>query len=94
MSNRWICGNQGRESLIQRHCAAAESLNSLYKREIIDLRKDWQGADDVTVATMDWVHWHNEGRLHSYCGDMPSKEYKEICYKALESGKLRDGSQI
>ena len=73
--------------------AAAESLNSLYKRELIDLRKDWQGVDDVMIATMDWVQWYNEERLHSYSGDMPPKEYEEIYYKALDSGKLRDGSQ-
>ena len=68
--------------------AAAESLNSLYKRELIDLRKDWQGVDDVMVATAGWVHWYNEVRLHSYSGDIPPKEYEEIYYKALESGKL------
>ena len=73
--------------------AAAESLNSLYKRELIDLRKDWQGVDDVMVATADWVHWYNEVRLHSYSGDMPPKEYEEIYYKALASGKLKAGSQ-
>ena len=73
--------------------AAAESLNSLYKRELIDLRKDWQGADDVMIATMDWVQWYNEVRLHSYCGDMPPKEYEKIHYKALASGKLRGSSQ-
>jgi putative transposase len=33
--------------------AAAESLNSLYKRELIDFRKEWQGVDDVMIATMD-----------------------------------------
>jgi putative transposase len=54
----------------------------LYKRELIDLRNDWQGLDDVMVATMDWVHWYNEGRLHSYCGDMPPKEFEERYYKA------------
>lgn len=73
--------------------AAAESLNSLYKRELIDLRKDWRGVDDVMVATADWVHWYNEVRLHSYSADMPPKEYEEIYYKALESGKLKAGSQ-
>jgi putative transposase len=45
------------------------------------------------TATMDWVQWYNEERLHSYSGDMPPKEYEEIYYKALESGKLRGGSQ-
>jgi putative transposase len=73
--------------------AAAESLNSLYKRELIDLRKDWQGVDDVMVATMDWVYWYNEDRLHSYCGDIPPKEFEEIYYKALASDKLSGSSQ-
>ena len=58
--------------------AAAESLNSLYKRELIDLRGDWKGADDVMVATADWVRWYNEVRIHSYSGDMPPKMYEEI----------------
>ncbi len=73
--------------------AAAESLNSLYKRELIDLRGDWQGADDVMVATADWVRWYNEVRIHSYSGDMPPKMYEEIYYKALASGKLGTSSQ-
>jgi putative transposase len=73
--------------------AAAESLNSLYKRELIDFRGNWQGAADVIVATADWMQWYNEVRLHSYCGDIPPEICEEIYYKALESGKIRDGSQ-
>ena len=74
--------------------AAAEALNSLYKRELIDPRKDWQGVDDVMLATMDWVQWYNEDRIHSYSGDMPPRKYEEIYYQALESGKLTSSSQI
>jgi putative transposase len=74
--------------------AAAESLNSLYKRELIDPKNNWQGVDDVMLATMDWVQWYNEDRLHSYSGDMPPKKYEEIYYAALESGKLTISSQI
>jgi putative transposase len=70
-----------------------ESLNSLYKRELIDPHGDWRGADDVMVATADWVQWYNEVRIHSYSGDMPPKMYEEIYYKALASGKLRTSSQ-
>jgi putative transposase len=44
--------------------AAAEALNSLYKRELIDRKKYWQGVDDVMLATMDWVQWYNEDRIH------------------------------
>jgi putative transposase len=73
--------------------AAAESLNSLYKRELIDFRGGWQGVDDVMVATADWVHWYNEIRIHSYSGDMSPKMYEEIYSEALKTGKLRGGSQ-
>jgi putative transposase len=67
--------------------AAAESLNSLYKRELIDL-KEWEGVNDVMLATMDWVQWYNEERIHSYSGDIPPKKYEEAYYQALESGRL------
>ena len=73
--------------------AAAEALNSLYKRELIDPKKDWRGVDDVMLATMDWVQWYNEDRIHSYSGDMPPKKYEEIYYQALETGKLTSSSQ-
>jgi putative transposase len=73
--------------------AAAEAVNSLYKRELIDLRKDWEDAGDVMLATMEWVQWYNEIRLHSYCGDTPPEEFEEIYCKALASGKIRGGSQ-
>jgi putative transposase len=74
--------------------AAAEALNSLYKRELIEPKKDWLGVDDVMLATMDWVQWYNEDRTHSYSGDIPPKKYEEIYYEALESGKLTSSSQI
>ena len=63
--------------------AAAESLNSLYKRELIDLRAPWEGEDDVMVVTADWVQWYNDDRIDSYAGDMPPKKYEEAYYKAL-----------
>ena len=73
--------------------AAAEALNSLYKRELIDPKEDWVGVDDVMLATMDWVQWYNEDRIHSYSGDIPPKKYEEVYYEALESGKLTSSSQ-
>jgi len=45
------------------------------------------------LATMDWVQWYNEDRIHSDSGDMPPKKYEEIYYQALESGKLTNSSQ-
>ncbi len=60
--------------------AAAESVNSLYKKELIDLDGPWEGVRDVTFATMEWVAWYNTERLHSSCGYIPPKEFEENYY--------------
>jgi putative transposase len=73
--------------------AAAESLNSLYKRELIDFHGSWEGAMEVTIATMEWVAWYNSERLHSYCGGIPPKEFEESFYKSQESAKIMTGIQ-
>ncbi len=57
--------------------AAAESVNSLYKKELIDRDGPWDGVRDVTFATMEWVAWYNSERLHSACGYIPPKEFEE-----------------
>ena len=57
--------------------AAAEAVNSLYKKELINFEGPWQGAGDVTVATAEWVSWYNNERLHSACGDIPPAEYEK-----------------
>jgi putative transposase len=57
--------------------AAAEAVNSLYKKELINLEGPWQDAGDVTVATAEWVSWYNNDRLHSACGDVPPAEYEK-----------------
>lgn len=56
--------------------AAAEAVNSLYKKELINLEGPWQDAGDVTVATAEWVSWYNNDRLHSACGNIPPAEYE------------------
>ncbi|MFL6054560.1 MAG: DDE-type integrase/transposase/recombinase, partial [Actinoallomurus sp.] len=42
--------------------AAAESLNSLYKRELIDRLGPWNDLEDVTKNTMEWVSWYKCGK--------------------------------
>jgi putative transposase len=73
--------------------AAAESLNSLYKKELIDFHEPWEGAVDVTIATMEWVAWYNTERIHSYCGNIPPKEYEESFHPKQESAILMAGNQ-
>lgn len=36
--------------------------------------------DDVELATLNWVHWHNHERLHSYLGDVPPTVFEELFY--------------
>ena len=49
--------------------ALAESVNGLYKAEVIDyLKQTWAGVNDVALATLDWVHWYSYERLHSTNG--------------------------
>jgi putative transposase len=56
--------------------AAAESVNSLYKKELINCEGPWQDVGQVTVATAEWVSWYNDDRLHSACGNIPPAEYE------------------
>jgi putative transposase len=56
--------------------AAAEAVNSLYKKELINREGPWQDAGHVTVATAEWVSWYNNDRLHSASGNVPPAEYE------------------
>lgn len=56
--------------------AAAEAVNSLYKKELINREGPWEDAGQVTVATAEWVSWYNDDRLHSATGNVPPSEYE------------------
>ena len=65
--------------------AAAEALNSLYKKELIDREGPWRGVEDVMLATLEWVEWYNTERLHSACKYTPPKEYEDNYYARQEN---------
>ena len=65
--------------------AAAEALNSLYKKELIDREGPWSGTADVMLATLEWVAWYNRERLHSACGYVPPDEFEESYYARQEN---------
>ncbi len=48
--------------------ALAETVNGLYKTEIIYSKRVWPSATAVEIATLDWVHWWNTARLHERLG--------------------------
>jgi putative transposase len=58
--------------------ALAESVNGLYKTELIrgPDQGPWRTVEDVELATLSWVHWHNTTRLHSYLDDVPPAEFE------------------
>jgi len=61
--------------------AAAESLNGLYKTELIRRRGPWKSLEEVEFATMEWIDWYNHHRLHSWCGDIPPAEHEALHYR-------------
>jgi len=42
----------------------------------------WKTVEDVELATLGWVHWHNTGRLHGYLRDTPPAEFEAAFYDA------------
>ena len=74
--------------------ALAESINSLYKAELIygPDQGPWKTIEDVELTRLSWVHWFNTQRLHGYLGDVPPAEYEEA-YDAERSIKQPVGNQ-
>jgi putative transposase len=62
--------------------ALAESVNALYKAELIRRQRSWRSVEEVELATAAWVDWWNERRLHGACGDIPPAEF-EAAYARL-----------
>lgn len=60
--------------------ALAETINGLYKTELIKPRKPWKTVDDVEYATAEWVDWFNHHRLYEYCGDIPPTQAEDLYY--------------
>jgi putative transposase len=63
--------------------ALAETVNGYYKAELIRgpaRTGPWRTVEDVELATLGWVHWHNTQRLHGYLGDIPPTEYETEFY--------------
>jgi len=60
--------------------ALAETINGLYKTELIKPRGPWRTLDAVEYATAEWVDWFNHHRLYEYCGDIPPVEAENHHY--------------
>ena len=63
--------------------ALAETTNGLYKTECVrgpDAPVVWDDVDELELATLSWVHWFNEDRLHGHCHDVPPAEFESAFY--------------
>jgi putative transposase len=67
--------------------ALAEAVNGLYKAELIGPRGPWRGAEQVELATLQWVTWWNQRRLHGAIGDIPPAEHEAIYYRQQQEPK-------
>jgi len=68
--------------------ALAETINGLYKTEVIRRRGPWKNIEDVEYATLEWVDWFNNRRLLEPIGDMPPAEYEMMYYRQLEESAM------
>jgi transposase InsO family protein len=66
--------------------ALAESVNALYKAELVRRRGPWKGLEDLEFATLEWVDWFNNRRLLSVIGYMPPAEYEEVQRASNDEG--------
>jgi len=61
--------------------ALAESVIGLFKTELIKPRGPWRTAEQVEIATLDYVDWFNNRRLYEACGDIPPAELEDTYYR-------------
>jgi transposase InsO family protein len=68
--------------------ALAETINGLYKTEVIRRRGPWRNIDAVEYATLEWVDWFNHRRLLEPIGDVPPAELEQAYYRQLEESAM------
>lgn len=64
--------------------ALAETINGLYKAEVIHRRGPWRGFEAVEFATLEWVDWFNNRRLLETIGNIPPAEAEARYYAQSE----------
>jgi putative transposase len=65
--------------------ALAETINGLYKAEVIHRRGPWRSFEAVEFATLEWVNWFNYRRLLEPIGNIPPVEAEERYYAMQDS---------
>jgi len=64
--------------------ALAETINGLYKAELVHRRGPWRTREFVELATLEWVSWFNHQRLMGPLGHIPPAEAEANYYRQLD----------
>lgn len=65
--------------------ALAETINGLYKTEVIRRQGPWRNLEAVEFATLEWVDWFNNRRLLQPIGNIPPVELEQAYYRDKET---------
>jgi putative transposase len=68
--------------------ALAETINGLYKTEVIRRRGPWRSLEAVEFATLEWVDWFNNRRIFEPIGNIPPAEAEARYYQSLHQVRL------
>jgi transposase InsO family protein len=68
--------------------ALAETINGLFKTEVIRRRGPWRNLEAVEFATLEWVDWYNNRRLLEPIGNIPPAEAEARYYAAQQEVAL------
>ena len=68
--------------------ALAETINGLYKTELIRQQGPWRNIEDVEFATLTWVDWFNNRRIFEPIGNVPPREKEIEYYQQLEESAM------
>ena len=68
--------------------ALAETINGLYKAEVIHRRGPWRSFEAVEFATLEWVDWFNHRRLLEPVGNIPPAEAEQQYYAMLDDAAM------
>jgi transposase InsO family protein len=71
--------------------ALAESINGLFKTEVIWRRGPWRSFEDVEFATLEWVDWFNNRRLLEPIGYVPPAEFEAAYYRGQNAPDIEAG---
>jgi len=58
--------------------ALAETINGLYKAEVVRKKGPWKTVEALEWETLNWVHWFNQQRLLGPIGHIPPAEFEAL----------------